>query len=57
MRSSVEEKVLKLLRKTVEKEVRKLDVAQDWPDWPPSYGIILHQPKRPQQNIGSKSQQ
>lgn len=48
MRNSVEEKILLLLRKTADKEVKKLDAEQDWPDWPPNCSIIFHQPKRPQ---------
>lgn len=48
MRNPVEEKVLLLLQKTAEKEVKKLDAEQDAAGGPPLCGMILHQPKRPQ---------
>lgn len=48
MKNSMEEKVLRLMQRTAEKEVKRLDTEHNWPDWPPSCTIILHQPKRPQ---------
>lgn len=56
MRDSVEEKILLLLRKIANKEVKKLDAEQDIADAPPMCGMLLHQPQRPQRYIGSMTQ-
>lgn len=47
MRLNVEKKVLQLLQKTAEKEVRRLDVEAAESEWPPNCGCLIHQPKRP----------
>ncbi|MCH5341431.1 MAG: hypothetical protein J1E01_08180 [Acetatifactor sp.] len=47
MKQTVKEKALQVLQKTVEKEVRRLDVKPDGIEWPPTCSFLIHQPKRP----------
>lgn len=47
MKHTVQKKVLQLLQKTAEKEVKRLDAESAETEWPPNCSFLVHQPKRP----------